>query len=138
MRILFDTNIILDVFLDRSPFSLISSQLLSKVERQDIEGYLCATTITTIHYLVEKTLGKKVANDAVDKLLNIYEIAPVNKNIIQKAVAQNYEDFEDGVINESGIVVNVDGIVTRDIKGFKKSKLNIYLPKDLLLILNSN
>ncbi len=138
MRILFDTNIILDVFLDRSPFSLISSQLLSKVERQDIEGYLCATTITTIHYLVEKTLGKKVANDAVDKLLNIYEIAPVNKNIIQKAVAQNYEDFEDGVINESGIVVNVDGIVTRDIKGFKKSKLNIYLPKDLLAILNSN
>jgi len=138
LRVLFDTNVILDIFLDRTPFSLISSQLLCEVEKQEIEGYLCATTITTIYYLVEKALGKTISNDSVEKLLHIFEIAPVNKNIVQRALTKSFDDFEDAVINESAIFVNVNAIVTRDIKGFKKSSLNIYQPKDLLLILNKN
>ncbi len=49
MKTLFDTNVILDVLLDREPFSDDASFLLSKVEKSEIIGYICATTVTTIH-----------------------------------------------------------------------------------------
>jgi predicted nucleic acid-binding protein len=52
MRVLFDTNVILDVLLERRPFSESASKLLSRVEKGEITGLVCATTITTIYYLV--------------------------------------------------------------------------------------
>ncbi len=52
MRVIFDTNIVLDLLLDRAPFADTATYLFSKVERAEITGFLCATTITTIHYLI--------------------------------------------------------------------------------------
>lgn len=56
MKTLFDTNVILDVLLDREPFSDDASLLLSKVENSEIIGFICAITVTTIHYLATKAL----------------------------------------------------------------------------------
>ena len=61
MKTLFDTNVILDVLLDREPFSDEASFLLSKVERAEIVGFICATTVTTIYYIASKALGPKAA-----------------------------------------------------------------------------
>ena len=61
MKALFDTNVILDVLLDRVPFSNDASYLLTKVEQSEISGFVCATTLTTIHYLATKVLGSKAA-----------------------------------------------------------------------------
>lgn len=58
MKVLFDTNIILDVLLKRELFFDAASQLMAHVERNQIQGYLGATTITTLFYLMAKTLGK--------------------------------------------------------------------------------
>ena len=65
MKVLFDTNIILDVLLDREPFSEHASYLMSKVERSEINGFLCATTVTTIHYLLSRNLDKKMQLQAL-------------------------------------------------------------------------
>ena len=56
MKIVFDTNIVLDVLLEREPFASLSINLFNAVEQQVIQGYLCATTITTIDYLLSKSL----------------------------------------------------------------------------------
>ena len=82
MRVLFDTNIILDVLLERQPFSESASKLLSKVEKGEITGLVCATTITTIYYLVNKAIDRKKANECIDLLLNLLEIASVNRVVI--------------------------------------------------------
>ena len=58
MKVLFDTNIILDVLLNREPFVANSALLMGYVESEVIEGYLCATTITTLDYLLSKALNK--------------------------------------------------------------------------------
>ena len=79
MKVLFDTNIILDVLLDRKPFAEFSSGLVSFAENNEIEGYLCATTITTIDYLVAKTHGRKKAKATINKLLNIFHCQLFNK-----------------------------------------------------------
>ena len=137
MRILFDTNVILDVLLDREPFSTTAAKLFSKVETGEITGYVCATTITTIHYLARKVIGTGSAMEEINKLMTLFEIAPVNRAVLDAAILSEFKDFEDAVVHESGVYKETQGIVTRDLDGFKKSKINIYLPDELLLMLES-
>ena len=74
MRILFDTNVILDVLLDREPFSWTAAKLFSKVETGEITGYVCATTITTLHYLTNKVIGADSALAEINKLMMLFEV----------------------------------------------------------------
>ena len=101
MRILFDTNVVLDVLLDRKPFSLASAKLFSKVESGELSGYVCATTITTIHYLARKAIGLESAAQEIEKLMKLFEIAPVNRAVLDSALSSGFSDFEDAVIHES-------------------------------------
>jgi predicted nucleic acid-binding protein len=137
LRILFDTNVILDVLLDREPFSSTAAKLFSKVEAGELAGYVCATTITTIHYLARKVIGADSAMEEINKLMVLFEVAPVNRAVLEAALSSQFNDFEDAVVNESAIYKEAQGIVTRDLKGFKKSKVNVYSPEELLLMLES-
>ena len=137
MRILFDTNVILDVLLDREPFSTTAAKLFSKVETGEITGYVCATTITTLHYISSKVIGASSAIEEINKLLMLFEVAPVNRAVLDAALTSGFKDFEDAVVHESGVYKETQGIVTRDFDGFKKSKINIYSPEELLLMLES-
>lgn len=131
MRILFDTNIILDVLLNRKRFVELSSNLVGMVENNTIEGYLCATTITTLDYLIAKTNNKKQAKIEIKKLLAIFNIAGVNATVIELAVNSKFDDFEDAVQYYSGECCRVEGLVTRNTKDYKNTKLPIYTPDEL-------
>lgn len=137
MNILFDTNVILDVMLDRPPFSDPASQLLSLVEQGEISGILCATSVTTIHYLSAKALGKNKSQKQIKNLITLFEIASVNRAVIEKALKSTFNDFEDAVIYQAAHHAGAESIVTRDPKGFKKSELPVYNPVELLNILNT-
>ena len=137
MKILFDTNIILDVLLDREPFSDLAVKLVSKVEKTEIKGFLGATTITTIYYLASKVAGKKKADREISKLLSIFQIAPVNKSVLDGAIKAKFKDFEDAVLHEAAKQVEAQGIVTRNAKDFKKATLSIYSPEELYNMLIS-
>ncbi|ODS31599.1 MAG: PIN domain protein [Candidatus Scalindua rubra] len=137
MKILFDTNVVLDLMLDRKPFSTVSAQLFSKVESGDIVGFISATTVTTIYYLATKVVGTQQAKIEVNKLFTLFEIAPVNRAVLEKATELNFSDFEDAVIHEAAIHIGVDAIVSRNIKDFRQSILPIYSPNELSKILKS-
>ncbi|MCK5852688.1 PIN domain-containing protein [bacterium] len=137
MKILFDTNVILDVMLLREPFLKSSAFLLAEVERKNIEGFVCSTTVTTIHYLVEKTKGRKTALSQIENLLKIFQVTQVDKSCLESALNSKITDFEDAVLNESAFRERVDGIVTRNGKDFKHSKLTIYNPEELLQVLKA-
>ena len=134
---LFDTNVILDVMLLREPFLKSSALLLAEVERKNIEGFVCSTTVTTINYLVEKTKNRKVVLSQIESLLKIFQVTQVDKSCLESALNSKITDFEDAVLNESAYRERVDGIVTRNEKDFKQSKLTIYNPEELLKILKS-
>jgi len=135
MKALFDTNVILDVMLDRTPFSEPASQLLSLVERGDISGIICATTVTTIHYLSTKVLGKNESQNKIKNLIILFEIASVNRTVIENAISSTFTDFEDSVIHQAAIHAGAEAIVTRDPKGFKHYRIPTYSPVELLKIL---
>jgi len=137
LRILFDTNVILDVLLDREPFSSKAAELFSLVESGELSGFVCATTITTLHYLARKVIGKESATKEIAKLMMLFEVATVNRPVLNAALSSKFNDFEDAVVHEAALYQGAQGIVTRDFTGFKKSKINVYRPKELLLMLES-
>ncbi|WP_246535098.1 PIN domain-containing protein [Methylomonas paludis] len=132
---MFDTNIILDVLLNRTPYADTAIDLFSAAEDKIIQGYLCATTITTIDYLITRVNDKHFSKKALISLLKIFKIAEVNQNIVQQAIQSNFSDFEDAVLYYSGYYTGIQGIVTRNVKDFKTSELIIFSPIELLDII---
>ncbi|MTJ32681.1 PIN domain-containing protein [Aphanizomenon sp. UHCC 0183] len=111
MKIVLDTNIVLDVLLEREPFASLSINLFNAVEQQVIQGYLCAlcaTTITTIDYLLTKSIGKQSAKISINQLLNLFAIAEVNDVILKAAINSDFSDFEDAVLYHSGVCAGVE------------------------------
>jgi predicted nucleic acid-binding protein len=137
MNILFDTNVVLDVMLDRQPFSKPASIVFSFAEKGDIQGFLCATTVTTIHYLATKALGKNRALKQIKNLTTLFDIACVNGKVIEESIDSEFSDFEDSVIYHSAVHAGVEAIVTRDSNGFKASKLPVFGPAEILKMIES-
>jgi hypothetical protein len=69
--------------------------------------------------------------------MKLFEVAPVNRAVIEAALSSEFQDFEDSVLHESALNKDAQGIVTRDPNGFKKSKIHVYSPEELLLMLES-
>ncbi len=137
MKVLFDTNIILDVLLDRKPFSEHALFLMSKVEKSEIDGFLCATTVTTIHYLLSKYLDKEKAIESINSIMALFEIASVNRLVIRNALESKFTDFEDAVLHEAARHAGAKYIITRNIKDFKKTKIPAFTPTEFLSMLET-
>jgi predicted nucleic acid-binding protein len=137
LKILLDTNIVLDLLMDRMPFSDAAAELFSKVEDGTIIGYLCGTTITTVYYLATKTVGAARAQEEIYKLLTLFEVAPVNRHVLESALSAGFDDFEDAVIHEAACHVGAEAIVTRNQKDFKKSRISVYSSEEMSKILAS-
>ena len=132
MKVLVDTNVVLDVLLDRHPFSKDATRIFALVEESKLEGFLCATTVTTIDYLLGRALTSRKARTTLKRLLDLFEVAPVNRPVLEAALRSGISDFEDAVLEQSGKLVSVDAIVTRNIKEFKKSTVVVLDPAELL------
>ncbi|HEX9945343.1 MAG TPA: PIN domain-containing protein [Thermoanaerobaculia bacterium] len=135
MKVLFDTNVVLDVLLNRAPFRDIAAQLVARVERKELVGVLGATTLTTLYYLVAKASGKKAARSAVRDLINLFEIAAVDRQVLARALESPIKDFEDAVLVQAVASAEVDAVVTRDPEDFQGSSLQIFSPQRLQGIL---
>jgi predicted nucleic acid-binding protein len=137
VRVLIDTNVVLDVLLDRAPFADAAAQVFALVEESRIEGFLCATTLTTIDYLLGQVLDPAGTRKAVQQLLDLFEIAPVNRPVVEQALRSDIPDFEDGVLEQAARLVNVDAIATRNLTDFKKSSVKAVDPQTLLAMVNA-
>lgn len=114
-RIFIDTNIVLDFLLERGPFVENAARLFAKIDAGEIIGFIAATTITNIYYIIRKAAGVTVAQDAISQILTDLHICAVDRNILETAVALNFQDFEDAVQYACAMKSMVDVIVTRDV-----------------------
>jgi len=100
-----------------------------------VEGYLCATTVTTIHYLAAKTVGAAQTRREIRKLLALCAVASVHQTVLEMALELDFADFEDAVIHEAARQVDAESIVTRDLSGFKKATITVLTPEECVRIL---
>ena len=135
-RVLLDTNIILDVLLNRTKFLESSSAILKYLLKRKYRGFVAATTLTNINYIVHKATGKtEEALSAVDKALEWCEIAPVNRKVLDDARFANMPDFEDAVQAAAAKNYGIDTVVTRDKLDFQNSGLQVHSPEEFLAML---
>jgi len=127
-----DTNVVLDVLLDRRPFAKCAARIFALVEESKIEGFLCATTVTTVDYLLGQALPAAKARHALRHLLHLFEIAPVNRPVLEQALQSRISDFEDAVFEQSARLVGAEAIATRNLRDFEKSSVTVFDPVELI------
>jgi predicted nucleic acid-binding protein len=132
VRVLFDTNVVLDVLLAREPHADAAARLLSLVDGGRIEGLLSATTVTTIHYLATKAAGATAARRHLGELLTMFDVAAVDREVLESALDADFGDFEDAVLHEAARVAGAGAIVTRNTRDFAAAKLPVFDPHELL------
>jgi predicted nucleic acid-binding protein len=135
MRILVDTNVILDVLLDRKPHVQASAALWAALEKGSSHGMLAAHAVTTIHYLIRKQAGNAKATRAMASILSVFEVAAVDGSVIQEALQLTFSDFEDAVTAAAARLAGCEGIATRDPKGFRGSRIRALTPEAVIPLL---
>lgn len=138
MRVLFDTNVVLDHLLAREPFVDSAERLLSLVDSGGLDGVVCSTTVTTIHYLVGKAVGASEATDYIRELLAIFDVACVDREMLRAALDAGFSDYEDAVLHEAARATGASAIVTRNGKDFTRSTLPVFTPVELLAALQAD
>jgi predicted nucleic acid-binding protein len=134
-RILFDTNVVLDVLLDRQPYVEASAAAWAAVETGVSEGMLAAHAVTTIHYLVRKEMGSGKAMRVISAILRVFAVAAVDGAVVQEALQLRFSDFEDAVTAAAARLAGCECIVTRDPKGFRGSPVRSLTPEAVMPLL---
>ncbi len=129
-RVLLDVNVVLDVLLDRAPFSSAASSVWAAVERGEAEGFLSAHAVTTLHYLNAKAVGGRAARETTDALLSVFDVAGVDGAVLAAALALGFSDFEDGVTAAAARRAKCDALVTRNPRDFRGAPVRVLSPSE--------
>lgn len=133
MKILVDTNVILDVLIKREPFYVDSARVWTLVRERVITGYLSAISVNNLYYIIRKLKGHKMAALFVDQILEDFEIINLTKSILKQARTIQKKDFEDLIQYFSALHEGCDFLVTRNKKDFPAIGMKILSPKELLI-----
>ena len=135
-NILIDADVVLDFFLDRKPFSDDSNQILQLCESKTVNGFITPVIISNIYYILRKIASDREIRIQLKNLLSLVSILEINKSILLKALDSHFKDFEDAIQNFSAEGSSeIEMIVTRNTKDFKKSNLSILTPAEFLKLI---
>jgi predicted nucleic acid-binding protein len=132
MKVLIDTNIVLDVLLDRTPFVVDASAVWDTCDDGRLVGFLPASTLTDIFYVARRTTDLSRAQVAVGLCLAAFEIAPVDRQTLEDATALPGADLEDNLQIACAIRIGVAAIVTRNGADFVHAPMPVLTPAELI------
>ena len=132
MRVLLDTNIILDFALERHPFYSNTIQVFSFIYQKQIEGYLSASTFSDLYYIIRKDKGRASALSLLNRIVTFCQVATVDSTTINMALTANFKDFEDAIQYSSAVLNHLDAIITRNPRDFPVATPRIITPEELI------
>ena len=133
MRLLIDTNIILDAILNREPWAKLAREVMLAIAEEKAVGCLTASSMTDIFYILRKhTVSKESAKQALLGLMAVFTVLDVTGGDCEKAFDLAMSDYEDALLAFCGKRHRVDYIITGDIKHFAGSPVKAVMPKEIL------
>jgi predicted nucleic acid-binding protein len=130
MKVLIDSNVILDALLDRQPNAENALKILALSENKVIQGFLSASAVTDIHYIVSRQVkDRKVAIQAIRDLLQSVSVASVGESEIYVALQKNWNDFEDALQYAVADQAEADYIISRNGKDFEEKNIPVIEPE---------
>jgi len=138
LNVLIDTDVLLDVFLEREPHYTNSKNVLYQLDDGSFHGFITATIVVNVFYHMEKYKNLERAFACVERLLTNPDlvILGVNKSVLMTALRSGMTDFEDAVQATAANVAGLDYIVTRNQRDFRVSPITAVSPEELLKKLN--
>lgn len=135
MKLMIDTNILLDVMIHREPFFDDSKAILKLCEDHEVTGFVSASAVTDIFYITRKALGNlEDTYRVISNILNIVKILTVTNEDVVSAFQVKAKDFEDCLMATCAKSNKCDGIVTRNKKDFLGFGITLYSPEEILLL----
>ena len=135
MRLMIDTNIFLDVLTQREPFYANSSAVLEFCENKKIQGFLSASSVTDIYYLIHRQLhSTELAYQALGSILDIVKVLTVTNDDVLNAYITKAPDFEDCLLATCAKSNKCDAIVTRNKKDYLTFGITLLSPEELLAL----
>lgn len=132
MRVLFDTDVVLDLILNRPPFAQVAKELFDLSEEGRVDIFIAAITPINVFYITRKNKSLDRARQAIDELLSSVNVCRLDHSILVKARTTAFKDFEDAVQHTCAAAAGLDAIVTRDLDDYKEATLPIFSPLDFL------
>jgi predicted nucleic acid-binding protein len=133
-RVLLDLNILLDVLAQREPHFVDSARLWALAETGQVEGFVAAHSFTTLFYLYEKQHDSARAHQAIRRILQVFEVAALNREVIKMASDLNWPDFEDAIQATAAAQSGCRHLITRNPKDYQAHPVTAILPGDFLAI----
>jgi len=133
-KVFIDTDIILDVALAREPFFSVSKTILKMAETNLIMAYMSSNCIANLYYILRKAGGDPNARIFIESIVKYINVISINHQNVLDALKSQFLDFEDALQNFSAAENQCEIIITRNIKDYKNSKLELMLPEDFLLL----
>jgi predicted nucleic acid-binding protein len=132
VKVLIDTNVIVDVALEREPFYAESDRILTFVEEGQIQGYVSASTFSDLYYIIRRDKGRDWTLDFLRQLATFCQVATVDNSVISIALTCNFKDFEDAIQYSTAVINLIDAIVTRNPRDFPVNIPRIVTPNQLI------
>jgi predicted nucleic acid-binding protein len=135
--LLIDTNVILDVILERVPWANEGALLLDAIARGEARGFVAGHAVSTVHYIVERAVGLAAANTGVSDLLQVLGVVPLESADFQRALALGLKDHEDAVQVAACLKVGADHLVTRNARDYRSAPVSVRSPGEVLAVLRA-
>lgn len=135
MKILIDTNVILDVLSNRQLFVDDAAKIFRLCEINRIDGFISVLSVPDIVYVMRKELDNEKIKDILEKLALIVKTVDLKADDVKKAASLDFNDFEDALQSVAAKRIKADYIVTRNGKDFLKSPVKAISPTELLNII---
>lgn len=136
MKILIDTNVIIDALTSREPWNESAEKIFIMAANHIINMYITASSATDIYYLVRKHLhDTDMAKQIMGKLYSLTGILEVTGSDCVDALASPITDYEDAVVERVAANAEMDYIVTRNVKDFQKGMLKVILPGEFIAVM---
>lgn len=131
-KIFVDTDVVLDLLAKREPWYVNSAELFSLADQQKIKIYVSSLTFSNLFYITRKCSSREKAINALTKLKLLVKILPIDERIITLALTSDFKDFEDAIQYHVAMENNLEIILTRNIKDYKKAKITAVTPEEYL------
>ena len=136
--IFLDTNVLIDFFADRKPFSIDAARLFDYSLKKKLNIYISAVSYNNIYYIVRQSLSHAETIKMLTEISEWTNVIDLTKDIINKSLTSDFKDFEDAIQYHCAKSINkIDLIVTRDTKDYKVSSLAILTPKEAVALIES-
>ena len=132
MNVLVDTNILLDVLARREPFYAAAAEVWSLAERRDIRAFVSAISFNNVFYIVRKAEHQAKAKKAIRLIRDVFEVVAPDSQIINQAMDDDVDDFEDAVQFHSAAKVRAACLITRNPSHYPKSVFPILTAEEFL------